>query len=211
MKIVRRLSDGLIRYVFEDNDNVILNSNCLSSSDNKMKILDVNSRTHEIVENVNLPECFIIGGFVFNDGDFQYYSKVSKDILQQRIEERCKEVNILHNQYRYSDVEADFNGTKAVIQFRDELDRNNLSNVAQAATVLVMSGQPDTELTWRTADNVIQSIAATQMVTIAMGVLDEKQRIIENAWRLKDALRACTDMDAVEAININEGWELITS
>jgi hypothetical protein len=140
---------------------------------------------------------------------------VARDIEpEQLVACKLEKAAQLYNQYFYSDVEMEFPNGKAFVQFRDETDRTNLANVAQGAQSLVLAGQPDHILLYRTKDNVNQEVPASMMVNIALSVLNAKQAILSNLWAHKDALRAlCTpdddgnyDVVAIKAYDVTAGW-----
>lgn len=97
------------------------------------------------------------------------------------------------------------NGEK-VIQFRNDNDRTNLSNVGTAALALIVGGNPTQLMEWRTLDNVTQLVPAVQMVQISNGVLAVKQQIVSKAWEHKDTLRSMTITNDVVAYDITAGW-----
>jgi predicted transcriptional regulator len=126
--------------------------------------------------------------------------------LQDFIESRCKEVDALNDQKLYTNATVMFPDGEKIIQFRNEKDRADLSNVSSAAMALIMSGTPESPLGYRTEDNVTQIVRADQMVGIAMGVLQMKQDIKTVSWSHKDALRQLTDYQDVVDYDINQGW-----
>ena len=126
--------------------------------------------------------------------------------LQDFIESRCKEVDALNDQKLYTNATVMFPDGEKIIQFRNEKDRADLSNVSSAAMALIMSGTPESPLGYRTEDNVTQIVRADQMVGIAMGVLQMKQDIKTISWSHKDALRQLTDYQDVVDYDVNQGW-----
>ena len=133
------------------------------------------------------------------------YQKTTKDI-KTVIEEKCRLVDEMRKERLYTNIVAEFPAGEKVIQFRDEVDRANLANTATGALALVMSGAPETTLTYRTEDNETQILRADQMLQIAMGALAIKQQVISVSWAHKDALRAMTTVADVLAYDITEGW-----
>ncbi len=109
------------------------------------------------------------------------------------------------NRKLYSDVEVDFPSGPAVIQFRDERDRTNLSNVTTAAIALTMSGQGNTLIDYRTLDNVTQQVPASQFIAIAMTVLTAKQAVVKAAWQYKDTVRGLAAKE-LPAYDETAGW-----
>ena len=122
------------------------------------------------------------------------------------IESLCQQVDQLHKEKLYTNVTATFPDGEKTIQFRNETDRANLANVAQAAMALVMSGTPEAPMQYRTEDNVTQTVRADQMMGIAMSVLQQKEAILTAAWGHKDTLRGMTDYQEVIDYDITQGW-----
>jgi len=144
---------------------------------------------------------FVIGQLVYNVESNIYSAKL--DLLK---EELCDRVDELRKQKVYSDIAATFPDGEKVIQFRDEVDRANLSNVAQNCQLLVAAGAPDTLVPYRAADNVTQYPAAQQMLMIAVGVMISKQSIVSVSWDHKDAIRLMTTLEEVYQYDITTGW-----
>lgn len=121
-------------------------------------------------------------------------------------DEKVKEINDLRKTHLYSDVTVDFPSGSNVIQFRDDSDRMNLSDVSAGAMSLIVSGAPDTIMAYRTKDDKVQEVPASTMLAIAGEVLGQKQRIVSNSWKHKDAVRALTDMQDILDYDITTGW-----
>ncbi len=127
----------------------------------------------------------------------------------------CKQVDVLLEVKMYTDVGAVFpTGTKT-IQFRNNADRDNLRDVCAGATVLIALGQGSTAMVYRTLDNVNQTITASEMLAIGLGVLNAKQALVSKAWEHKDALMticnntAITEAERITAMiayDITAGW-----
>jgi len=119
---------------------------------------------------------------------------------------KLAEVDTLHKQHLYTDIEATFPSGMATIQFRDETDRTNLSNVAAGAMACLIAGTPETVMQYRTKDDVIQQVPAGTMMQIAMDILATKQAVVDNAWMHKDAIKALTDIRSIIDYDITTGW-----
>ena len=115
-------------------------------------------------------------------------------------------VSALYATYLYADVEVTFPSGPAVIQFRDDSDRMNLSNVVQAAQALIIAGTPTETLVYRTQDNVIQEVTAVQMVSLGMAVMAEKQALLNVSWGHRDNIDAMTTVVDVTDYDITTGW-----
>jgi len=159
------------------------------------------------VEVDSLPIDYADGIYKLIGGEFVYASQeVADSILNREIEALCDNIDSLRILKTYSDVEVDFPTGKKFIQFRDEFDRANLSNVAQAAQLLVISGAGSSIVPYRTLDNETQLPTAQEMLSIAGVVMSIKQAIVTAAWTHKDTVRSLTSIEDVRAYNINEGW-----
>ena len=126
--------------------------------------------------------------------------------IEEVIEKRCDEVDELLQTKLYSDIPMMFPDGEKVIQFRNEKDRANLSNVGAAALALIIGGNPSYLMEWRTLDNITQMVPAIQMLQISNGVLAAKQTIVSAAWNHKDTLRTMTIMNDVVTYNIEANW-----
>lgn len=124
-------------------------------------------------------------------------------------EQLIEQVKALHQEKLYSDVTAVFPAGVKEIQFRDEVDRTNLSDVSQVAMGLIMAGQATTLVVYRTKDNQNQTLTAEEMVSVAMGVFQEKQDIVTNMWIHKDTIRALSDtydLAGLRDYDVTTGW-----
>lgn len=114
-----------------------------------------------------------------------------ENLKQTLVAERLVELKNKHQTDLYTSIGALFPTTGfATIQFRNEIDRTNLANVAAGATALVMAGTPTSLMQYRTEDNVIQEVTAAEMLSIAMCVLSTKQELKSAYWKAKDDLLA---------------------
>ena len=121
-------------------------------------------------------------------------------------EKKVREIETLKNRKIYTSVEAVFPSGPAMIQFRNEIDRANLANVATAAMALA-SVDPTATVEYRTEDDVIQTVSAPEMIQIALGVMAAKQAITSAGWAHKDAIKAiANDRVALRAYDITTGW-----
>lgn len=132
-------------------------------------------------------------------------AEIDADVAEA-IKIRKKEVDAIRDEKVYSDIPADFAGTPGVIQFRNEEDRMNLTNVTQGAQVSVTNGNPSQVIIYRDKANVRHSVTAAQMLSIGASALQGKQAIAVAAWDHKDAIKLLTSVSAIKAYDINTGW-----
>lgn len=179
------------------------------------------SYTEESVELVEylgeLPIGFLSNCWTYEDGGVWEVRAGYETVVQRQRESEAqgiltdKKQNIesLRKVKVYSDVLAEFPTGTGVIQFRNESDRSNISNVATGAMAYVLAGAPETEMSYRTEDNMIHKVPAGTMMTIAMSVLAGKQKIVDVAWKHKDALIELMDEGDYEALreyDTTTGW-----
>lgn len=112
----------------------------------------------------------------------------------------------LRQQHLYTDIDVTFSDGPGAIQFRNDADRTNLSNVATGALAHVVAGAPETLMNYRTEDDVIHVVPALEMLQIAGSVLDAKQSVVDNAWRHKDAVKLLTSTQDIIDYDITTGW-----
>lgn len=68
MKIIVEKQSGIIKYVFEDNENISILDNQIKL-DNKT-ICDLNNKNSELIEKVILPNNFELGKYLYINGYF---------------------------------------------------------------------------------------------------------------------------------------------
>lgn len=117
--------------------------------------------------------------------------------LNYVIETKCDQVDKLLKQKIYTDIEVMFPDGPKVVQFRNDQDRLNLSNVTQAAIALVVSGDMNCAMNYRTLDNITQEVTSQQMIQIGTYILGQKQNLVNMAWSHKDNLRLLTTVQEV--------------
>lgn len=83
MKIVRRLSDGLVQYKTTEPHEL---TDKQYKSDG-VRAIDINNTTHEVVEDVTLPLNFIPGIHAYNNG---IWSILNQDLYDNIIEEKIR-------------------------------------------------------------------------------------------------------------------------
>lgn len=160
-----------------------------------------------IVEVDTYPADLVGGVFKFSEGVFSYVTEELRiEYLRRAIESKCDTVDALRISKTYTDVEVAFPAGVKVVQFRNEFDRANLANVVQAAQMLIMAGQGDSEVPYRTADNETQLPTAAQLLGVAAEVMSKKQAVVSKAWEHKDTIRALNTLEEVKEYDIYLGW-----
>jgi hypothetical protein len=103
----------------------------------------------------------------------------------------------------YSDVEVIVDDTIQIIQFRNDEDRINLTNVAQVASLKIANNDPEALITFRVKSNENLLFTASEFAEIATCIFDQKQAIRNIFWSYKDQINQL-DFDTVDSFNINE-------
>ena len=147
-----------------------------------------------------------LGEAIIVDGVWEATHAIADIPVDEIRVNKIAEINALHKEKLYTDVEVTFPAGLATIQFRDEADRTNLSNVATGAMAYVIAGTPEAVMQYRTQDDVIQQVPAITMMQIAMTVLAAKQGVVDNAWSLKDSLKLLTTAQDILDYDISIGW-----
>jgi hypothetical protein len=125
MNIVRKLSNSLIQYV--TNEPYILTESYYESG--KIKAIDIRSATHEVLENIELPENYFNGCFAYNEG---VWSISNKELFDENIE------NIAIEQKKISDEKIAYIEAEGVdVEYKD----NTFHFTRDMATQLLGSTQ----------------------------------------------------------------------
>lgn len=79
--------------------------------------------------------------------------------------------------------------------------------LAQVASIMVAQGNGASSCgTIRTADNTNVPVTAAEALAAMLGMQAYLGAILAHSWSLKDQVTDAEDMDAVLAIDINDGW-----
>lgn len=110
------------------------------------------------------------------------------------IDQKIKQVK-QHRDWELSrGVEYQFpDGDIAIVQTRDSKDERNILVNGTKALTLVMSGQPDAPMQFRTQDDVLRDLTAQQMLEMTSYVGEKGQEIYSISWGIIDAVKALTD------------------
>ena len=127
--------------------------------------------------------------------------------LAEAIEARTAEVLALRTEKTFSDASVTFpDAAVKDIQIENEMDLFNLLANAVAGLAQVVSGKPNESMTYRTKDKSVKPVKASEMVTIGLTIMAQKQAVVSAAWAHEDAINALTTIAAVEAYDITTGW-----
>jgi hypothetical protein len=209
MKIVRSKTTYQVFYQFSNGTEISIDQYGLKTP--KFRALDMKPDTHEIVEDVPKTDDWKIPSMSY-DTSWEIYDQTLYDELYAReldvqIERKCNNIMSLRIQKTYSDTTVEFSpGISGDIQFRNDFDRQNLSDVALGALAISTLQNPNKLMYYRDAADVIHEVRAGELVTIALNVLDIKQEVVSKSWVHKDAVKLKTTLEEVKAYDINEGW-----
>ncbi len=123
---------------------------------------------------------------------------VSDIPLETLIERKIREVDARRDQELARGVEYEFpDGEIAIIQTRDSRDERNILTSHSMATTLIMAGQTETVMQFRTSDDALHDLTPNQMIAMTSAVGVAGQEIYSISWQVKDAIRGMVDPVAV--------------
>lgn len=129
--------------------------------------------------------------------------------ISQLVSAKLLSVDNLYRSKLYSNVDVAFPAGIKTVQLRNQDDMLVLQGRCSAALALVSNGIPNTQVVYRTADNVNQTLTAQQMVDIGLSIMNAKSSMASVAWGHKDAIRLlelAADTAGVVAYDITVGW-----
>ena len=113
--------------------------------------------------------------------------------LETLIQRKRDEVDQRRDQELSRGVEYMFpDGDTAIVQTRDAKDERNILINHNKAFALVMSGQPDAPMQFRTQDDVLRNLTAQQMLEMTSYVGEQGQDIYSTSWQIKDEIKLLT-------------------
>lgn len=92
------------------------------------------------------------------------------------------------------------------IDTRDTRDFDNISGLAQMATLLAQQGETDPVMAFRAADDETYMLTPQQVIDLGAATFAHKSSHYAAAWAIKDLVEAAADHAALEAIDIEQGW-----
>jgi len=124
------------------------------------------------------------------------------ELLEQAKIARIAEITALQNVKLYTNITTAFPSGAATIQMRNADDWMNFLSAVTDATLLPAASP----VSFRTLDNVTQTLTAAQLIAIGAAVLAVKKAILAAGWAHDDAVRALTAPEAVTTYDITIGW-----
>jgi hypothetical protein len=123
---------------------------------------------------------------------------VTDKSIESLIEDKCRQVDARRDQELAAGVEYEFpDGTLAIIQTRDSRDERNILTCHSMATTLLLAGQTETVMQFRTEDDGLHDLTPNQMIAMTTAVGVAGQGIYAISWQVKDAIRGMVDPVAV--------------
>lgn len=156
--------------------------------------------THKLVDNGNVKrddKWFIDWQPVELEGE-ELEIQINK--LKKQVK---KEISLIFQNLFYSNVKYTFNDKEYEIQFRDEVDRNNLANLTQMAQLAIDS---DTKMNYRMADNTVVEMTPNEVIDMAVYVNEVKNKIIQTSWKHKDTIDKKKQINTIREYDIKSDW-----
>jgi hypothetical protein len=88
------------------------------------------------------------------------------------------------------------------IQMRNEIDRQNL----QDFVIDAVNKDPEATMHWMPVSNNVKAMTAAQAVDMGLHLKTRGDQIMEYSWQLKGQIEATDTLEALNEINITEGW-----
>jgi hypothetical protein len=87
---------------------------------------------------------------------------------------------------------------------RDETDRQNIQDFVTDATIKA----PETIMHWMPVSNNLKTMTAAQAVEMGQYIKARGDQIMAYSWQLKAQINDAETFEALDAINIQEGWPI---
>lgn len=191
----------MIKFLNEEKTLVNINGSTvrLESPENWESIGDGPTREYVLnwLDNGNIPEP------LYTNDEMRFNALTAK----------LKSIDAIYQSKMYCSTPVEFpNGIKN-IQLRSSGEYNFFISSITEAMIYVINGLPDTNVIYRTEDNIVQTLTAAQMVIIGQNVKSSKTNVAQAAWNHKDSVRLLYNditTTAQQIIDYNEttGWPL---
>ena len=122
-------------------------------------------------------ESVVIDPFVYDQSSFENLRQKCLDDLAQS-----------HQQHFYTNIDVEVDELPITIQFRNETDRFNLTNVIQSAQVLSTT-DPTATVCFRAEDNIVYDINCVDFTELGLMIFNQKQIILNQYWNAKDLIK----------------------
>ena len=203
MFYIRRKADNLVLYCF--NQQPVFKG-CMVKP---IKALDTREDTHEVIQIDNHP-LFWRGGLWNYDGTWTIANQEIYDSVVQEEQQRIiqsvyaiRQAKIYQESIPYifpGDTEPDG------IQFRDEIDRQNIQDIGHVAQFHINNSEPDFPMFFMARSNTLKTFTATQALEMCALLKLRGDVIYQLSWELKQQIEAAQTLEDLYNININTGW-----
>ena len=92
------------------------------------------------------------------------------------------------------------------IQFRDEIDRQNIQDIGHVAQFHINNNEPDFPMFFMARSNTLKTFTATQALEMCALLKLRGDVIYQRSWELKQQIEAVQTLEELYNININTGW-----
>ena len=203
MFYIRRKADNLVLYCF--NQKPVFKSYMIKP----IKALDIKDETHESIFIDNQP-LFWLGGLWYYDGTWTVANHEIYDSVMQEEQKRIvqsvyaiRQAKIYQESIPYifpGDTEYDG------IQFRDEIDRQNIQDIGHVAQFHINEGEPDFPMFFMAKSNTLKTFTATQAQEMCALLKLRGDVIYQRSWELKHQIESSKTLEDLYVIDINTGW-----
>lgn len=113
----------------------------------------------------------------------------------------ARQVDALRDAAFEAGFKYDFGGDygQLTVQQRD-VDKLNITGVRTIADAFIRAGQPDTSITFRTAENINVQMTATEFVTLSNASFQFVTQVNAASWSLKDQVANAATLAALPVI-----------
>jgi hypothetical protein len=201
MYIIRQKSDNLVQYFFDTEPEF------KPYLIKPLKAMDIKPETHDSLYVSDRPPA-LYGGLWAYDG---VWTVANQDIYDRVLADEKAKRSAEINTARYSKIYMEsisytFPGDTEPdgIQMRDETDRQNIQDFVIDAS----NKDPEAVLYWMPVSNNVKAMTAAQAVAMGQYLKDRGDQIMAYSWQLKGQVNAVETFEALDAINIQEGWPI---
>ncbi|MEQ8409133.1 MAG: hypothetical protein RKH07_12740 [Gammaproteobacteria bacterium] len=166
-----------------------------------MRAPSVTSQTHQLIDVESVPQIAKPGQSSYDPSTEQWTHPV--ELYTALIPELKEKIDAQRDLLLYVDVDLEFpDGVVRTVQYRNEKDHRALSSVVLAAMANSIANDPTAKVKFRTKDDHTNLVESSDFISIAMGVMLEKEGLYQIAWDKKDYLDALDPEDEDYATDI---------
>jgi hypothetical protein len=131
--------------------------------------------------------------------------QLRKNELVKSKEDKKHQINeIRYSKIYNSNISYTFPGDTEPdgIQMRNETDRQNIQDMVIDA----MNKDPETIIYFMPVSNNLKAVSAQAIIDMGLYLKTRGDQIMGHSWQLKSQIEAADTLEALNEININEGW-----